>query len=176
MSYLPAVSREVGLETAKPKAEVPAWELVFSKDYPEARRYRGLCTHEDVAFLIDPTKLLIDWKRWAKEELYKDIEFQYGERNLTPLRLKIYVGKALVLWGLAEYPAIRIESWHYGSPAVIHFLIAIIGVVIVVWAFLAWLFQKAEEVEWIPPVIGIGALAFLFFALALLVERVERRR
>ena len=158
------------------EGEVPEWRLVFSKDYPEAYKYEGKCTHEDVAFLVDPTKLLFDdWERWAKEELPRQIEEQYEQQGVTPLRLKVYVGTQPVLWGLTRYPAVRVESWHHGSPGVILFLALIIGVVIVVWAFLAWLFQKAEEVDWTPITAGIGAGAAILLGLGLLALS-ERRK
>ena len=175
---MPIAEVTIGLETITevPSPEIPRWRLVFSKDYPEARTYRGKCTHEDVAFLIDPVKLLFeDWQKWAQEELPKQIEQQYTEKGVTPLRLKIYVGTEPVLWGLAEYPAVRVESWHHGSPGIVLVLALIIGVVIVVWAFLAWLFQKAEEVDWTPVAvpIGIGAIALLLIGLAALKPKRE---
>jgi len=157
------------------EGEVPEWRLVYSKDYPEAYKYEGKCTHEDVAFLVDPTKLLGDWEKWAKTELPKQIEQQYEQQGVTPLRLKVYVGTQPVLWGLARYPAVRVESWHHGSPGVILFLALIIGAVIVIWAFLAWLFQKAEEVDWTPVAVplGIGAVALLLIGLAALKPKRE---
>lgn len=140
---------------------VPKWRQVFSKTYPDARTYKGKCTHEDVAFLVDPLKLLTDWQKWAKETLAAEVEAQYAGRALTPLRLKIYVGTTKVLFGLIEYPAIRVESWHHGSPSITLILALIIGAVIVIWAFLAWLFKEAEEVDWTIPAIGLALIVVI---------------
>jgi len=138
----------------------PGWKLIFNKEYPDAKTYKGKCTHEDCAFLVDPLKLTGDWEAWAKSDLPKDIEGQYAGKGAVPLRLKVYAGTEPVLFGLVQYPAVRVESWHHGSPAVILVIAAIIGLVIVIWAFLAWLFQKAEELDWVVPV-GAGILVLL---------------
>jgi len=168
---VPIAEVTIGIERAEEVPAVPKWRQVFSKDYPEAKTYEGKATHEDVAFLIDPAKLLFeDWEKWAREVLPREIEAQYEEKGVTPLRLKIYVGTEPVLFGLVQYPAVRVESWHHGSPGIVLVLALVIGVVIVVWAFLAWLFQKAEEVDWTPVVVpvGLGALALLLIGLAAL--------
>lgn len=166
---------EYMIREAVPPVEVPKWKEVFSKEYPEAKTYKGKCTHEDCAFLVDPLKLItVDWQRWAEEDLPRDIEGQYAAKDATPLRLKVYVGKEKVLFGLIEYPAVRVESWHHGSGGIVLFLALIIGVVMIVWAFLSWLFQKAEEIDWALPV-AVGAGVLLLIALVALLPKRKRR-
>lgn len=156
-------------EPAPPKP--PKWEKVFSKEYPEAKTYKGDCTHEDCAFLVDPLKLIGDWKKWAAEDLPRDIEAQYAGKDAAPLKLKIYVGTTPVLFGLIEYPAVRVESWHHGSGGIILVIAATIGLIIVFWAFVAWLFQKAEEIPWVAPIVGLGLGVLALFALLMLVPK-----
>lgn len=163
---------DVILDLSTEEPTIPKWTQVYSKDFPDAKTYKGKCTHEDVAFLVDPLKLLLtDWQKWARETLPAEIEAQYTGRALTPLRLKIYIGTEKVLFDLVEYPAVRVESWHHGSPGITLILALIIGVVIVIWAFLAWLFTKAEEVDWLVPTIAGGLILFFLLALAAKKER-----
>jgi len=152
------------------------WIEVYTKDYqPEASTYRGTCNHEDDAFLIDPLKLLIsDWQKWAREDLPKEIEAKYASEGATPLRLKIYIGSVPVLWGLGHWPAIRVESWYHGSP-ILGAIIAAIILVVVVWAFLAWLFQKLEQTPWLPALFGLGGLIILGILIYALSGKVEKK-
>lgn len=157
--------------------EPSRWKQVYSQDFPEARTYRGNCTHEDVAFLVDPISLLTtDWIKWAREQLPKDIIDRYEEQGAKPLRLKIYVGSERILWGLTTYPAIRVESWHHASPDILLIIGAIIILIGVAWAFLEWIFQKSEEIEWLPSVIGLGAGAIFLVALMGLVGAVKPKK
>lgn len=147
------------------------WRRVYSEDFAEAGIYEGLCTHEDCAFLVDPFKLLIDWEKWAAEELPNQIIEQYERQGAAPLKLKVYVGLEPILFGLTEYPAVRVESWHHGSPGIILVIAAIIGLIIVVWVFFAWLFQKAEEIPWVVPLAAGGLLLLLLLILSWLRRR-----
>lgn len=168
---MPVADVTIGVPTEEvPKA--PKWELVYERDFPEAETYKGKCTHEDVAFLVDPLHVVGDWKEWAETGLPADLIDKYGTQ--TPLRLKIYVGKTKVLWGLTEWPAIRVESWHHGSPGIVLVLAMVIGTVTVIWAFLAWLFKESEEVVW-PAAVGIGGVILIFLVLAAL-SKLPRRR
>lgn len=170
---MPVADITLGLPTEEIPA--PKWDLVYERDFPEAETYKDKCTHEDVAFLVDPLHVVGDWREWAETGLPADIIEEYGTQKL--LRLKIYVGKEKVLWGMAEWPAIRVESWHHGSPGVVLVLALIIGVVIVVWAFLAWLFKKADEVGWplVAAAVGLGGLFLGLLALGALSKRPKKR-
>lgn len=169
---MPIANITLGLTTAAngpPPTDQVRWREVFSKNYPEAETYTGKCTHEDVAFLVDPLRLITaDWERWAREDLPGELETQYAAKGTTPLKMKIYVGSEPVLFGLLQYPAVRVESWHHGSPGIVLVLALVIGATVVVWAFLQWLFQKAEEVDWlVPAAIGTGVIVILFLLLLL---------
>lgn len=172
MAHHAGISQEFTFEV---KLQIPKWKQVFSKDYPEAKVYDGDCTHEDAAFLVDPLKLILeDWEKWAKEDLPKEIEEQYAAQGAVPLRLKVYTGTEKVFFGLIEYPAVRVESWHHGSGGIVLVIAAIIGLIIVVWAFLAWLFTEAEEIPWVIPLVGVGAAAIgLLLLLALVPKKKE---
>ena len=156
-----------------PEVEPPEWKEVYSKDFPDAKMYEGKCTHEDVAFLVDPLKLISgeDWEKWAEEELPQDVIGQYEDKNATPLRLKVHVGTTKVLWGTVDYPAVRVESWHHGSPQIILVLALTIGLIIIVWAFLAWLFKEVEELDWKLLPVGLGALGWIIVGLMILGKR-----
>lgn len=124
----------------------PGWTLVYSQDFPpQSEEYTGKCTHEDIAFLVDPMMMVgEDWKKWAKYDLSAQI-IEDWPPSATPLRLRVSVGKRKVLWGVLEWPAVKVESWHHGSPGVLAILVAII----IILGLIAWLWQKAEEVPWV---------------------------
>ena len=161
--------------TIKRGIKPPRWRQVFNKTYPEAKDYRGKATHEDVAFLVDPLKIILgNWEEWARTELPTEIEGQYAGKGQTPLQLKIYVGTEKVLFGLIEYPAVRVESWHHGSPGITLVLALAIGLVIIIWIFLAWLFKRAEEIDWKGPLMGLGLLGVVLVGLMALGKRKEK--
>lgn len=150
----------------------PKWKRVFSKEYPEAKTYKGKCTHEDVAFLVDPLKILIGWERWAKEDLPGEIEAQYEAQGTVPLKLKVYVGTEKVFFGLIDYPAVRVESWHHGSPGIVLVLALILGIIIAIGIIAYFLFKKAEELDWVVPVVAGGLIVVgLLLALMLVPKR-----
>ena len=154
------------------------FSLVFSRDYqPEAREYKGKCTHEDVAFLVDPLKIIGgDWEKWAREELHTELEAQYQPQGQTLMRLRIYVSLEPILHGTIKYPAVRVESWHHGSPAVEVVLALVIGLVILVWLFIDWLFKKAEEIDWGKGLGALGWLAVVLFGLAVVSRKKEKKK
>lgn len=144
------------------------WEQVYSKDFPEAGTYNEMCTHEDYAFLVDPFQLVmgVDWVKMAKEDLPNEIIAKYTAEGATPLRLKIYIGTQKVLFGAIEYPAIRVESWHHGSPIHIIIVALVIGALIGAAVMLIFL-AISEEIPWIPAAAGVG-LGILILGLLLL--------
>jgi hypothetical protein len=120
------------------------WELVYSKTYPYAYSYTGKATYEEAIFLVDPMKLLFgNWVNWVKNDLPKEIEKQWEENGVKGLRLEIYIGKEKYLWGLIEYPKIRVISIHT-SGSIVLILILLIGLAIIVWA----IFHEAKEIDW----------------------------
>lgn len=172
---MPSDSTTFTVSLKGPEVPVAKWLPIYQKTFPEASKYRGPCTHEDCAFLLDPTKISGNWSIYVRDTLSKQLEAQYAEHGATPLKLKIYVSRSPILWGLAEWPAVRVESWHHGSPGIILFIAAVIGLILVAWAFLAWLFQKFEEIEWLPAAAGMGLLALVLFGAASFAKSVRKK-
>lgn len=153
------------------------WYQIHSRDYPEGRNYKGNVTHEDVAYALDPLTVLTtqDLERYAREDVPKQLEAQFRDQGVTLLRLKVYTGVfPSGILGIPR-PSIRVESWQPSSSLVL-VLALVIGVLALLWAFLAWLFQKAEEIEWLAPAIGAGLIILLLFGLVALGKRRKGKR
>jgi len=148
-----------------PPVEVD-WETVFETTTDEGDTYKGPATYEDVAYFIDPLKLLGNWRDWASFVLPMNIINKVEAGPATLLKLRVSVGKRKVLWGAAEWPVIRVESWQHGSVGII----AVIGLIVVAWAFVAWLWQKVEEIDWAPIGAAVGTGIGLLILAALVMQ------
>jgi len=142
------------------------WELVYSKTYPDAYTYNGKATLEEAVFLVDPLKVLFgSWVDWARNELPKEIERHWRENNVRGLKLEIYIGKEKVLWGLIEYPKVRVISIHT-SGSIILILLLLIGLAVIVYM----IFHEAKEIDWKAIGLGLG-LPIIILAILLLMGR-----
>ncbi|MEM2363755.1 MAG: hypothetical protein QXQ20_08700 [Candidatus Nezhaarchaeales archaeon] len=122
------------------------WEKVFERTYPEAYTYTGKAIYEEVAFLVDPLKILGGWREWASTELPKEIESRMEEEGLKLIKLEVYVGSKPILWGLASYPAVRVVSiYHHPVPAAVYALLAIILAILVT---IAIILHVVREIDW----------------------------
>jgi hypothetical protein len=180
---MPEARLTLGVELAKP-AEAK-WREILDKIYDAAYEYEGKCTYEHAAFLADFGAVVRQFfgissvEEWAKAELPKRFEEECSKKNLTPLRIKIYLGEEPILWGLAKYPAVRVESWHASPPIpLIPALLAVLGVLAALGIILHFLFQDIKELPWekLTKAVGLGVagIALLVFgALALAGRRRE---
>lgn len=160
---------ELSMQVSTVMQDEGNWELVHGTTFqPEAGTYKGECTYEDYAFLVDPLQLVTgaDWVKMAKEDLPREIIAKYAAEGATPLRLEIYISIQKVLFGLVEYPAIRVKSWHHGSPVAIIVIALIIGVIIGA-AVILIIFYFTGEAEWVLAAAGAG-LGILILGLLLL--------
>lgn len=141
------------------------WVLLRVKEYPQAKTYVGKAVREEIQFLVDPLKLLGDWKSWAATGLFEEIERKAKENGATLLRVEVYVGSQDVLFGLVKYPAIRVISYQYGS-------ITLILILLTVLAFFVFLIlHDFKEIDWGKVATGLSLPLLLVLGGILLLTR-----
>ncbi|MEM2661571.1 MAG: hypothetical protein QXS74_09660 [Nitrososphaeria archaeon] len=141
------------------------WVLLKVKEYPQAKTYVGKAVREEIQFLVDPLKLLGDWKSWASTGLIEEIERNAKANGATLLRLEIYAGSQDVLFGLIKYPAIKVVSYHYGS-------IVLVLILLITLAFFVFLIlHDFKEIDWGKVATGLSLPLLLVLGGILLLTR-----
>jgi len=143
------------------------WELVYSKTYPDAYTYNGKATLEEAVFLVDPLKILFgNWYDYFKYEFHKEIEKRWEEEGVKGLKLEIYVGKEKYLWGLIEYPKVRVVSIHTSKS------IVLVLILLTALAFIVYLiFHDVKEIDWKAIGMGLGLPIIILAIIFLLMGR-----
>jgi hypothetical protein len=143
------------------------WELVYSKTYPYAYSYSGKAIYEEAIFLVDPLKILFgNWVDYVRNQLPKEVEKQWEENGVKGLKLEIYIGKEKYLWGLIEYPKVRVISIHT-SKSIVLILILLTALAFIVWM----IFHDVKEIDWKSVGLGLGLPIIILVALILFLGR-----
>jgi len=143
------------------------WELVYSKTYPYAYSYNGKAIYEEAIFLVDPLKILFgNWVDYVRNQLPKEVEKQWEENGVRGLKLEIYIGKEKYIWGLIEYPKVRVVSIHT-SKSIVLILILLTALAFIVWM----IFHDVKEIDWKSVGLGLGLPIIILVALILLMSR-----
>lgn len=160
------MAQQAGIEIIlRPAQTRPYWTTVYDETTDEGKKYVGSCTYESYACLVDPTKLL-DVESYAKNELPKKIYEEAAKRNIKILRLSISTSPPFgyravlprAMLPYLAYPAIRVESWHHGSPVAIPFLIEIAMIILGLY-FVYLITHEIKEITWkAPEVVSLGLL------------------